>query len=285
MSEPKRPGNLAHLERMLDQWSRSDAGQQATVGRLRRMVATSVLAAMLDGLDDHGVPRLAFKGGAGLEFRFGVSARATRDVDALVNVSIGEALELIRERLVIGWEGFTGSVGEPTEITRAGIVPAPQRCKIKLLYKAKPFVTLDFEFGRSEPEVFELLELVPNAVPLERVLLAPGMPVLLLNVHFQIAQKLHACTEVPILGSNHRVHDLYDILLLEPLARHDGIERTREACVLTFDYRKRHAWPPPLVDWPDWRQLWDALDIPDGHRIDYGDARKQIEELIAVLAG
>ena len=60
-------------------------------GRLRRLVAILVLAMILDGLDQGGAPRLAFKGGASMEIRFGVAARASRDVDALVNVSLDDA--------------------------------------------------------------------------------------------------------------------------------------------------------------------------------------------------
>ena len=48
MAAERRPGNLAHLERLLNMWSR-------------------------DGLDQAGTPHLAFKGGASMEFRFGVA--------------------------------------------------------------------------------------------------------------------------------------------------------------------------------------------------------------------
>ncbi|CAB4365398.1 unannotated protein [freshwater metagenome] len=128
MAADRRPGNLAHLERLLNEWSRDNTDVQATAGRLRRLVAISVLATILDGLDQGGAPRLALKGGASMEIRFGVAARASRDVDALVNVSLDDAFAEIGERLNSGWEGFTGKLTERTEIIRAGITPAPQRC-------------------------------------------------------------------------------------------------------------------------------------------------------------
>jgi hypothetical protein len=49
-----------------------------------------------------------------------------------VNVSLDDAVAEIGERLNAGWEGFTGKLTERTEIIRAGVTPAPQRCKIKL---------------------------------------------------------------------------------------------------------------------------------------------------------
>jgi hypothetical protein len=69
----RRPGNLAHLERPIDLWSRDRIELEATAGRLRRLVAVSALAEILGGLDD-GRPRLAFKGGASMEIRFGAAA-------------------------------------------------------------------------------------------------------------------------------------------------------------------------------------------------------------------
>ena len=60
-----------------------------------------------------------------MEIRFGVAARTSRDVDALVNVSPNDAFAEVGERLNAGWEGFTGKLTELTEITRAGVTPAP----------------------------------------------------------------------------------------------------------------------------------------------------------------
>ena len=111
--------------------------------------------------------------------------------------------------------------------------------------------------------------------------LGPSGEVVVLGVHYQIAQKLHACTEIPAEGTNPRVHDLYDILLLVGIAERDGLHRTRAACEDTFSHRARHTWPPAVPDWPDWPPLWDALDIPTSARFSYAEARSAVEELIA----
>lgn len=280
MAADRRPGNLAHLERLLNEWSRDETDVQVTAGRLRRLVAISVLATILDGLDQGGAPRLALKGGASMEIRFGVAARASRDVDALVNVSLDDAFAEIGERLNSGWEGFTGKLTERTEITRAGITPAPHRCKIKLAYHDRPFATLAFELSRAEANSFDLLERIPNAVDMDRVQLGPAGEVVVLSVHYQIAQKLHACTEVPAEGSNPRVHDIYDILLLAGTVENGGLAQTRSACEDTFTHRGRHPWPPTVPAWEDWQQLWDALDVPDEARYSYAEARQRLADLI-----
>ena len=44
MAADRRPGNPAHLERLLNAWSRENTEVQATAGRLRWLVAISVLA-------------------------------------------------------------------------------------------------------------------------------------------------------------------------------------------------------------------------------------------------
>ena len=280
----RRPGDRAHLERLIDRWSKDDEAAQATAGRLRRLVSISVLATMLDGLDRDGEAQLAFKGGASLELRFGPSARASRDVDALVNIDVDDAFTEIAQRLARGWEGFSGTLTDRTEIVRAGINPAPQRCRIKLNYRGRPFATLAFELGRAEAGSFVLLERVANAVDLDRVQLGPAGEVVVLGVHYQIAQKLHACSEIPDEGANPRVHDLFDIVLLSSLARETGLADTRAACEDTFAHRNKHPWPPILPDWPDWPLLWLALDIPDDARFDFHEARSLVARLIADIA-
>jgi Nucleotidyl transferase AbiEii toxin, Type IV TA system len=284
MASDRRPGNLAHLERLLSAWSRENDQITASAGRLRRLVGISVLATMLDGLSQDGETHLAFKGGASMEFRFGAAARASRDVDALADLNFDDAFAEINQRLRLGWEGFTGTLTERTEITRAGIIPAPQRCKIKLAYQARPFATLAFELGRAEANSFELLEAVANAIDMDKVQLGPNSEVVVLGVHYQIAQKLHACTEIPTEGTNQRVHDLYDILLLAGLAENAGFARTRAACEDTFARRNKQAWPPKLPEWDDWEFLWNSIDVPDDVRFRYGDARSRLEQLIRAIA-
>lgn len=284
MTEQRRPGDLSHLERLIDRWSKADTDDRAPAGRLRRLIGVSVLASMLDGLEAEGEPRLAFKGGAALELRFGARARASRDVDAVVNVSIDDAFVEIADRLKEGWEGFAGRLTERVAITRPGITPPPERCQVKLSYRGKPFFSVPLELGFAEAGSFTLVETLQNQIDLDRVQLGPTGEVAVLNVHYQIAQKLHACTEIPAEGENPRVHDLYDILLIAGLAEAEGLQVTRAACEDTFAHRGKHAFPPDLPEWDSWPAVWAALDIPDDARYPYEEARMEVEDLIRRLA-
>jgi len=237
---------------------------------------------MLDSLSLEDESRLVIKGGTSLELRFGATARTSRDVDALATIELNDAFIEIADRLKVGRSGFTGVVGERTPIVRAGIAPAPERCKIKLHYRTKPFATIDFELAHADGDSFQLDELPP--VDLTPVQLPVRAEVKVLGVHYQIAQKLHACTELPIDGANDRVHDLYDILLLDGLARVDGLAYTRDACAQTFRERGRHSWPPDLPQWDDWPTTWEAIEIDGDLRYPYGEARTRIEQLIHDIA-
>lgn len=199
-------------------------------------------------------------------------------------MSIDAEFGEIAERLQVGWAGFAGRLTERVVITRVGILPAPERCQVKLSYQGKPFFTVPFEVGHAEAGSFTLLETLANRIDLNRVQLGPTGDVTVLNVHYQIAQKLHACTEIPAEGDNPRVHDLYDILLLAGLAESEGLHVTRLACEDTFRHRNKHKFPPPLPDWPDWAMVWAALDIPDDARYRYEEARAGVEALIQRVA-
>ena len=181
-------------------------------------------------------------------------------------------------------EGFDGRLTERVAITRVGIVPAPERCQVKLSYRGKPFFTVPFELGHAEAGSFTLLETLANRIDLDRVQLGPSGDVTVLNVHYQIAQKLHACTEIPAEGDNPRVHDLYDILLLAGLAESEGLHLTRRGLrghVRAPQQARVPTGPPRLARMADGLA---ALDIPDDARYRYEDARAGVEALIQRIA-
>lgn len=268
----KPPGDISHLSRLLGEWSRAmfeEAGVSAAEGRLRRLVGVTVVSRMLDGLpDDRDVERIGFKGGSALELRFGFRARASKDLDAAYRGELAEGLDLIRDRLAQGWNGFTAVVDEPEDVIRAGITPPPLRTKLKLRYKGKPFVTIPFEMAAAEGHSMDAPERMPSAVRLEPVRLDGPEVISFLPIRYQIAQKLHACTEDVGEPPNQRVRDLHDILLIEELAVEPrDLPAVREACVEIFEGRNKHSWPPVITPWPGWEQLWadlvneEALDM------------------------
>lgn len=175
------PGDLSHLNRLIDAWARSeDAGEGKPVvgGRIRRLVGVLAIAGALDGLkDEAGGERIGYKGGSALELRFGFQARASKDLDAAYRGELQEALSLIRARLEAGWNNFTGVISDEEEVTRAGISPPPMRVKVKLRYRGKPFVTIPFELSAAEATSLDDLERRPSAVSLSPVQIEDPDPI------------------------------------------------------------------------------------------------------------
>lgn len=136
MSTPQKlPGDRGHLAKLLDTWARQTE-EQVTSGRLRRLVGVMAIIQMLDGRkDEAGQERIAFKGGAALELRFGLRARASKDLDGAYRGEVTEAIGLIEGRVHDGWSGFTGRTTEGELIAGTGLVPPPIRFQVKLLYK------------------------------------------------------------------------------------------------------------------------------------------------------
>jgi hypothetical protein len=221
------------------------------------------------------------KGGASMLLRFGTEARYTQDLDSLTSLDLNTAFDQISERLAQGWEGFTGQIAKREPIVNAGVTPPPERCKIKLSYKSRPFSTIDFEIAQTQTQT-ETIEQIKPAIPLDQLLLSSEQEIPVLGVHYQIAQKLHACTEPRPENDNQRVHDLYDICLLRPLAEQE-LGKTRQACINTFAERNTHTWPPTLPDNNEWQQLWNEKGVSRLDRITYQDARTEVTKLINKL--
>lgn len=165
-------------------------------------------------------------------------------------------------------------------ILRPGLSPPPIRCRVRLSYRGKAFASVALEVSADDGNTLADPEIVPNAADLHRVLLGPAGRVIAINIHHQVAQKIHACTEIPTHGPNHRVHDLYDLMLLDPLVRGRDLTRTRIVCEETFARRSGHLWPPVLPDWADWPVAWSGLDIPGPTRPTYEEARTAVSRLI-----
>lgn len=281
------PGDRSHLQRLINQWAREVEGVSVSFGRLQRLVGVSVVAAMLDGLrDEGGVEQLAFKGGAALELRFGLTARASGDVDAAFRGALDDAFERISEALRRPWHGFTGTIGDPEENRRPGVEPPPRRATIKLAYKARPVVSIPFELSGAEGRSLDQLEWLRPAVSLAPVRLPELPEIPFLPVRYQIAQKLHACTEEPTDEySNDRVRDVRDVLLIRDLAvdpaDHVSI---REACEEIFAGRAKHSWPPTVVARVGWALLWANLMESEGFDLPLDAAIADINEFIAAIA-
>lgn len=263
--DPRLPGDVNHLNRLLTRWAAGEGDSPpAMPGRLRRLVGVVVIAAALDGLRDaDGVERIGFKGGSALELRFGTRARASKDLDAAFRGMVAEALVLAGDALSAGWNGFTAVLGPRQEIIRAGVTPPPVRVDVKVRYRGRPFVTIPLEVSAAEGRSMQVPEVLPPAMAMAPVQIPDVEAVSFLPIRYQVAQKLHACTE-ECDPPNQRVRDLADLLLIEELAlAADDLPAVREACLETFELRAKHPWPPTITLWPDWPLMWERLAVEE----------------------
>jgi Nucleotidyl transferase AbiEii toxin, Type IV TA system len=105
-------------------------------------------------------------------------------------------------------------------------------------------LTTDLDFARAAgiAEIFNELGLPQPA------------PVRVISAEHQIVQKLHACTGEAARG---RAHDLIDIQILAAIEDIDHTEIGRIGRRL-FAYRQRHDWPPIVIPYDGWTDLYAA---------------------------
>lgn len=249
------PGSLNELQRRL---AKAAADRSSTVRRLQSLVANVALCQML--------PASAVKGGTGLKLRFGdVMTRQTPDLDTAFRGDRGAFLEKLRANLTTGWGDFTGTAAEGRPRLPPGVPTAyvMQPLVVKLTYHRRPFATVDVEVGYDELEATTRgemdRELSGEVLALFAELgLARPVPVPVLQLHHQIAQKLHACTE----PGNERAHDLVDLQLMAPRADDPLVAATVRRL---FAFRQQHLWPAAVTAGPNWSGLYaqaaDGLDV------------------------
>jgi hypothetical protein len=134
---------------------------------------------------------------------------------------------------------------------------------------------IERESGFPTPTGSGLAEAIECATPAPALSvfgLPDGDRVALLPLTYQVAQMLHACTEVRPGRDNDRFRDLVDLLLLEELVAADDVPRLRFACEEVFALRDRTPWPPVVTVYAGWyepyrvpsssSQWWDPTGGP-----------------------
>jgi hypothetical protein len=229
------------------------------VRRVRQRVSAMAFLGALERVREEDSPtRFLIKGGIACELRFQDQARATRDLDALFHGSLDELLTDFDTAFATPYSGFSFSYTPPEAVRET----SAHRFDIKLTYQGRGWATLRVEVSPPEGKAHE-----PESVPALSVSefgLTGPTEVACLSLRFQIAQKIHACTERFPDRENERVHDLIDLQLMEELV--EDYNRVKAASVEIFELRRMHAWPPTLTAEPTWpetyRELAAELDFP-----------------------
>ncbi|WP_107704770.1 nucleotidyl transferase AbiEii/AbiGii toxin family protein [Nocardioides allogilvus] len=250
------PSNLRALR---DRLTAAAKREGVVFGRLQQHVGVLVVTQFMASLiDERGEPLLLVKGGASLELRRGIpESRTSKDLDAVIRVDVETVHDRLVEAGASGWEGFTAVFTPPAAFEVPGLITHPHRFTAKLNYQRRPFVSVPIEVSPVEAgnadgydnvssEAFALVGLPDSAA-------VPCM-----TLPWQIAQKIHACTDrVDEPRTNDRAHDLVDLQLLEALMIDGPLASTRAACAAVFEARAKHEWPATVVAHPHWGPIYE----------------------------
>lgn len=260
-------------------WSNASSETQA---RIQRRIALVAIAAMLDSAHKpDGEPLFVVKGGSALELRYESQARATRDIDLEFAGTLDEIHRTVVTCVDAGWSGFSGRVLDPQPLSIPWGSVTGQRLTVRLTYVDRAFANIPLEIVTSKSPEMEYV----HSLRLDPVGLPSPDPIPCLSLPYQVAEKLHACTD-PLDGErvNDRVSDLMDLILIKDLSPNLDLSMTRRACVIVFAERATHPWPPVVSFSQRFDQLWNALVVDTGFSItNLTDAAERVNSLITVI--
>jgi len=173
-----------------------------------------VVAALQRAVDASGSSLFLLKGGTLLQHRLGLASRATKDVDGLIRGDLDAFVARLDETLELPWGPLTLSRTAIEVIETPTRVIKPRRFHVLVGLRGQTWRHIQVEIApdeggaRSESEAF----LPP---PLHGFGLPEPEQLVGLALRFQIAQKLHACSDPhdPPEATNDRARDIVDLLL------------------------------------------------------------------------
>lgn len=262
------PANLRSLRDRLTQAAKREG---VVFGRLQQHVAVLVIAQFMSELtDERGGPLLLVKGGVSLELRRGIPAsRTSKDLDAVTRADMAVVHEQLADAGAAGWEGFSAVFTPPVAFVVSGVADRAHRFTAKLGYRGRPFASVPVEVSAIEAGDADQYDMVASEA-LALVGLPQSEAVPCMTLPWQVAQKLHACTDsIDQPRTNDRAHDLVDLQLIEALLVDEFLAETRAACVAVFEERGSRAWPPNIAPQGHWGPIYqraleglEALGLP-----------------------
>lgn len=250
---------------------------------VQRWVAFTLVADALAEYAPDGTPAFQFKGGAAIEMRlrqpkpasrngapsdgFGsLKPRATKDLDATFRGELDAVITAVEGALSTTRHGFRFHVTVDTPDA-----PRIRRFRVHVAYLESIGQTgqsqdRDFAKVKLEVSAYEGTPLPPDLVPafslkpfgIDGPAHLPCIPLVK-----QVAQKIHAVTEVPGEGkTNDRFRDLVDLVMLSGFEPPSS--QLRAVCEETFAIRQGHRWPPDIVTYEHWHEPMERLAQESG---------------------
>lgn len=239
----------------------------AELQRLRRLISFDRLLARL--FSDESRSPWIVKGGYGLEVRYGIKARTTKDIDlGLPNIGSrsGDPDKVIQELREELQEAAARDIGDYFEIR----IAEPQKefdappgggarfpVEVRLDYRV--FAKFHLDVGIGDFIVDE-----PDWTRGEDYLSFAGIPparIRIIPVAQQFAEKIHSYTLPRASRPNSRVKDLIDLVLILEQSPPDQV-RVRSAIEATFERRSTHPVPAFLSAAPaTWTSSYTAMAV------------------------
>ncbi len=248
---------------------------------VQRWLSFTLLADALTRRTRNGEPVFHLKGGAAIELRLrgegSSKPRVSKDLDATYRGELNDIQREVEEALQGDRQGFSFRLSRMDETaTRM------RHFSVHVSYRGKSFSKVKLEISTYEgtplpPDMVSAPDLSPFGFTVSHSF--PCIP-----LRKQIAQKIHAVTEIPDSGQqNQRFRDLVDIVLLSALE--PASEPLRETCEETFLVRKKQIWPPTITARTEWLAPLESLAREIGLEIDDANAIVQhVERYVADIA-
>lgn len=276
MAQMKPRGKEPRSAGVLDSWidhAEADFGIAAS-GRVRWLIASTVITAMLQQVvDEDGTCRFSLKGGSLLQHVFGLTSRATKDIDGIVRGDLDDFLERMDEQFANeNWGPFEFSRSEVEKIRVPGKAICPLRFDVTVSLRNKTWRKIKIEVSPDEgcagsaQESFAAPYLDGFGIPTPDELVGLAMC-------YQAAQKIHAVTALhdPERGyRNDRPRDLVDLVLIKKLSdstNKPSKSEIKRAVIDIFEVRAKEAeaaarktwtWPAQIVVYPHWANDYAA---------------------------
>lgn len=258
---------LPNSKRNLDIAINRIVGAEANPLQIRTLLANTIVGQLLQ----NGV----VKGGSALKLRYGDKiTRFTRDLDTARADDLETFIEQLDASLKNGWYGFTGRVVRKIPAKPKGIPEEyiMQPFEIKLAYNGKSWITVPLEIGHDEigdTATYDSFISKDIVALFEKLGFPSPNPIPLLQIHHQIAQKLHALST----PGSERAHDLIDLQVIVNSEKVD-YPLTKNVCERLFVFRRQQSWPPTIIKNDGWDMLYES-------QVNDLDAFKNVDDAIA----
>jgi Nucleotidyl transferase AbiEii toxin, Type IV TA system len=285
--------------RVLDGWI-SDAGKLlgATGDRTRWILASTIVATVLQrAVDGEGVPLFLVKGGLYIERALDLKARATKDLDSVYRGAVADFEEQVNEVIAEDWGPITLTRTQFETVENEQLSIKPKRFDMQLDFRGKRWARIPVEVSFAEGKVGDHHGsiLAPST---QFFGLDQPADIATITMAYQIAQKIHACTDPhdPPERAQLRVRDIVDLNLIKDAYYPDAADlaELRAAAIDIFAAREAEArklgrspraWPPVVTTNDQWIADWAKPADAVGMAISLDQAIANINEWVTAIDG